>query len=195
MEKWLGKVAVVTGASAGIGAAISVDLIKSGMIVIGLARREDKILALKEQLSDDAVDRLYAFKCDVSKVDDIKAAFKWIKAQFNRVDVLINNAGVLRTHNLLDNDNTDALREVIDTNVMGAALCAREAFQVMKENDGGHGHIIMMNSMAGHKVCSNPKVPTFNLYYSSKFAITAMTEVLRLELEMFNANIRISVRY
>lgn len=197
MEQLKGKVAVVTGASAGIGATISIDLIKSGMIVVGLARRHDKILALKKQIPVELQNQLYGIKCDVRIESDIKAAFEWIRLHFNRLDVLINNAGILRLEYMLDKDNTNSLRDVVDTNIMGIALCTREAFHIMKENDDERaaGHIIMVNSIAGHKVPvqSATKMSTFNLYSPSKFALNSMTEILRQELEHFETKIRISV--
>lgn len=192
MEQLKGKVAVVTGASAGIGAAIAMDLIKSGMIVVGLARRQDKILALKNQLPAELQNQLYAIKCDVRVESDIKSAFEWIRSKFICVDVLINNAGIIRMDYLLNKDNTNVLRDVIDTNVMSVALCTREAFHIMKENNNA-GHIIMVNSIAGHKIPSASNMSTFNLYSPSKFALTSMTEILRQEMEIFDVNIRISV--
>lgn len=67
MERWVGKVAVVTGASAGIGAAIAIDLSKAGMIVVGFARRVERIEELKALIPSSATGSLQAFKCDVLK--------------------------------------------------------------------------------------------------------------------------------
>lgn len=115
MERWIGKVAVVTGASAGIGAVVSKDLVTAGLIVIGLARRVDRIevnniqniifsvllvlvlfQALKADLNEDVRDQLHAYKCDVSQEKSIQEAFEWIEKKFGVIHILINNAGVTK---------------------------------------------------------------------------------------------------
>lgn len=193
MDRWIGKVALVTGASSGIGAAITVELIKSGMIVIGAARRQERVDELKKEIPGVKQKNLHSFKCDVSKEEDIKAVFKWADQQFGGIDVLVNNAGVTKQMNILDADNTNNIKEVIDTNLVAAALCSREAFQSMKKK-GVDGHIIFINSIVGHNVFNFVgKLPSLNIYPSTKFGMTAMTEVLRQELQMQKTKIKITV--
>jgi NADP+-dependent farnesol dehydrogenase len=93
MEKWRGKVAVVTGASAGIGAAIVRDLSKNGITVIGLARRAEKIEEFASELPSD-YGKVHGYCCDVSSLQSIKDAFKWIEEKFGFVNILVNNAGI-----------------------------------------------------------------------------------------------------
>lgn len=95
MEKWTGKVAVVTGASAGIGAAIVEDLAKNGIVVIGLARRPQKI---EENVKNfpAGYGKVYARACDVSSLESIKETFEWIESEFGAVNILVNNAGIGR---------------------------------------------------------------------------------------------------
>lgn len=187
MDRWAGKVAVVTGSSAGIGAQVAVDLANAGMIVVGLARRAERVEALKSQTKGT----IHAIQCDVTSEADIKNAFKWIIDNLGGVDVLINNAGIVRMANLIDPDNTAIIKEVLDTNVMGVVLCTREAFQSMKSRNVD-GHIIIINSIAGHTVPNMPGV-SFNIYAPSKHAVTAMTEVLRLELIKEGTKTKITV--
>ncbi|XP_062558600.1 farnesol dehydrogenase-like [Armigeres subalbatus] len=188
MERWSGKVAIVTGASSGIGAATAKDLVKAGMVVVGLARRVDRVEALKTDLPASAADRLHAVKCDVSKEEDILQVFKWVEEKFGGVDVLINNAGIVRQTDLIDADNTKMLREVLDTNVLGLVLCSREAYQSMKKRSVD-GHIVHINSVLGHTVLNFPHL---NVYPASKHAVTAITETMRNELRTAGTKIKIT---
>lgn len=193
MDRWNGKTAIVTGASSGIGAAIVVDLLNAGVNVVGLARRQERVEALKDQTASTATGKLYAIKCDLTNEDDIRQAFAWANDHLNGVDILINNAGIIKTMNLLDADNTSQLRETIDTNVLAVAICSREAVQSMRKRNVD-GHIVHINSCAGHKIPYFVGLyPSFNIYPSTKYAVTAMTEVMRQELQTFNTKIKVTV--
>lgn len=194
MDRWIGKVAVVTGASAGIGANIALSLAKAGFIVVGLARRTEPVDALRSSLpAAIAKTHLHSFKCDVRSEDEVKAAFAWITSKFGGVDVLINNAGVFRTQPLIDPDNTVAMRETLETNVMGVFLCTREAFQSMRARDVA-GHVVIINSTAGHVVSYvMDAMPSLNMYPPSKHALTAMTEVFRQEFFAAGTKVKITV--
>lgn len=113
MEKWSGKIAVVTGASAGIGIAIVKSLVNHGINVVGLARRVERVevrfsISLsnlktffhpEQELANelkDAPGKVHAFKCDVSDQLSVKSAFQWIESSLGGVDILINNAGVYK---------------------------------------------------------------------------------------------------
>lgn len=192
MNRWIGKVAVVTGASAGIGAAIAIDLANAGLIVIGLARRVERVEELKSKVKSSATGQLHAFKCDVSKEEEIITAFNWVISQFGGVDILVNNAGIVRSSTtILAKDNTVPIREVLDTNVMGVVLCTREAFHSMKSRNVA-GHVILINSIVGHQVPVMPGV-TMNIYPPSKYAVTAITEVLRQEFQNEGTKIKVTV--
>lgn len=193
MEQWKNKVAVVTGASSGIGASIALELTKSGMIVIGLARRKDRIDALRAQLAQSCANNLHALHCDITSEDSVKTAFRLIEQNFGGVDVLVNNAGVLKMCNLVDMDNMAKIRETVDTNVLGLVMCTREAFQSMKRRHV-NGHVVLINSILGH---DTPyvvgKLPSYNMYNASKYAVTALTEVYRQEFQIFGNKVKISV--
>lgn len=199
MNQWAGRTAVVTGASSGIGAAIVIDLLLSGVNVAGLARRKELIEALKEsprlQDAPAPVGTLHAFKCDITKEEQIKEVFKWVEENLGGVDIMVNNAGIIKHTNLFDADNTDALRQTIDTNIMAVAFCSREAFQSMHKR-GIQGHIIHINSYAGHRIPFFAGVfPSFNIYPSTKYAVTAMTEVMRQEALAFGTKIKVTVGF
>lgn len=192
MDRWIGKVAVITGASSGIGAATVLELVKAGVIVVGLARREQRVEELKEKLPENLRKNLNVIKCDVSKEEEIITTFATIEKQFGGVDILINNAGVAKTTTLIDNNNSIPIREIIDTNVLGLVFCTREAIQLMQKNKVD-GHIIHINSICGHKVPVAPSGNSFNVYPASKYAVTALTETLRQDLNKLKSKIKVTV--
>ncbi|XP_055597051.1 farnesol dehydrogenase-like [Uranotaenia lowii] len=187
MERWKGKVAVVTGASSGIGAAIVVHLAKAGMVVVGLARRVEMVEALKSELPEDFKSHLHAIKCDVANEEDIIKSFKWVEDKFGGVDALINNAGVAPKKEILKS-SSQQLKEILDINVMGLALCSREGFQSMKKRSVD-GHIIHINSILGHHVIN---MPSLGIYPASKHAVTAITETMRHELRTEGTKVKVT---
>ncbi|KAL1377953.1 hypothetical protein pipiens_015907 [Culex pipiens pipiens] len=192
MDRWKNRVAVVTGASAGIGWAIAQALLNSGMIVVGLARRVEKIEQQKATLAANLASRLHAYKCDVNDERDIVAAFKWIDSELKGADVLVNNAGVLKDTLLTAPGNTDKIKDVINTNITGLILCAREAYQSMKRRQVD-GHIVNMNSVVGHSVpIGVDTLSTYNVYPATKYAVTAITETLRIELLNDNSKVKVT---
>lgn len=193
MERWSGKIAVVTGASSGMGAATAVELVKAGLIVVGLARRVNRVEELKNNLPESLRSNLHPIECDVSKEDQIVKTFEFIEEKFGGVDVLINNAGISRSTNLIDSTNSKPIRDVIDTNVLGLVFCTREAVQSMQKRDFA-GHIIHINSVTGHQVpyIAMPKF-SFNIYPATKHAVTALTETLRQDLNKMKSKIRVTV--
>lgn len=180
MEKWIGKTAVVTGASAGIGAEIVRKFAKIGINVIGLARRAEKVAEIATELGKTA-GKIHAFKCDVSDRDSIKKVFMVIESEFNVVHILINNAGIGRNMSILSENlnNGDQLDEIINTNFSGLVHVTRHAFQLMK-NSGDFGLIVNVNSIMGHRVPfpNGGKSVVDNVYHGTKHAVTATTEIL-----------------
>uniref|UniRef100_A0A0A9ZFG6 Dehydrogenase/reductase SDR family member 11 n=1 Tax=Lygus hesperus TaxID=30085 RepID=A0A0A9ZFG6_LYGHE len=181
-----GKVAVVTGASSGIGEAIVKELVGAGMIVAGLARRVERVEALVAALKGEP-GKLSAVKCDVTKEEDVKNAFAWVKKNLGPPSVVINNAGVLKQTMISSCDLKD-VQLMFDTNVVGLIACAREALSSMVENKT-EGTIVNINSVAGHFCLPFPGIASYN---GSKFAITALTEGLRSEVSLLGANVRVT---
>lgn len=192
VDKWEGKLAVVTGASAGIGAAIFRDLAKNGVNVIGMARRVENVEAIIKELGTTR-GKTYARKCDISDPDAVKEAFNLIKSEFGVAHILVNNAGIGRNINMLDEDDEafKKMNEILDTNVRGLIQCTREAFKLLKKSDE-YGYIININSVVGHSL---PFMGfSMNMYGPSKYAVTAISEVLRQELSLSeNKKVRVTV--
>ncbi|KAG5668519.1 hypothetical protein PVAND_016458 [Polypedilum vanderplanki] len=171
MEKWQNKIAVVTGASSGIGEAIVKDLASHGLKVVGLARRVEKIPTCDGKVT--------AIKCDVANLDSIKSAFKEIEEKFGKINILINNAGVGIYVKVLEEGEeiTRKLNEVIDINFKGLVHSTREAAKLMK-NSNENGIIINIGSVFDSNIAfPNPS----SLYPATKYAVRAFTEIVRQE--------------
>ncbi|TWW76999.1 dehydrogenase/reductase SDR family member 11-like [Takifugu flavidus] len=189
MDRWRGRVALVTGASVGIGAAIAKELVRSGLKVVGCAREVDKIQKLSTECQHQGHSGvLIPFKCDLSNEEEILAMFAAIKAEYGGVDVCINNAGLAHSEPLL-NGKTSGWKNMFDVNVLALCVCTREAYQSMKERKVDDGHIIHINSMSGHRVVP---VADTHFYSATKYAVTALTEGLRQELREANTLIRVT---
>lgn len=190
MNKFIGKVALVTGASSGIGAKIAEDLAYAGMKVVGLARRLEKVEELAVKVAKSSMNlkagKLYPYKIDVTNEDEILKAFQWTKNNLGPIHVLINNAGIHRYDSLSDGE-TAAWKATFDTNIMSLCICTREAVRDMKAN-GVDGHIVHINSVTGHRI---PAAMT-GVYAASKFAVTALAETLRLELVAAGSNVKVT---
>ncbi|XP_055609190.1 farnesol dehydrogenase-like [Uranotaenia lowii] len=188
MERWIGKVAVVTGASAGIGAAIAKDLARRGMIVIGMARRVHLIENLKNELPAEAATRLHAMRCDVTKEEDILQSFEAVIKTFGGVDVVVNNAGIIAKKTNLDPESSSEVKQLYKTNVIGMILCSREAFRSMNERQT-EGHIVNISSISSTEI---PDLKPLSIYSPAKFAVRGLSDAIRIELREKNINCRVT---
>ena len=177
MDKRLdGKVAIVTGSSRGIGKAIAERFAEEG------ARVTVNYMS-NEREADDVADRIrraggeaMAVRADVSKAADVKELVRSTVDQFGRVDVLVNNAGVMFTKSVLDTTEEEWDR-TIDINLKGAYLCSKEVAPRMLEQKGGT--IIMMSSNSG---LYHPSAMRFTEYVVSKAGMNGLTKALALAL-------------
>lgn len=187
MDRWQGKVAVVTGASRGIGATIAKDLAKAGLITIGLARNPEEIEKNRLELPTTAQSRFHAKYCDIGKEEDIVSVFKEIVQEFGGVDVLVNNAGIaVWGVGLLNEDNSRTLIDTVNINLLGLAFCTREAVRSITDRKT-FGHVIHINSTSGHTkhIYYGPDAyPLLNIYGPTKYAVTAFTEEQRQEMNV-----------
>ncbi|XP_028275229.1 dehydrogenase/reductase SDR family member 11-like [Parambassis ranga] len=187
MDRWRGRVALVTGASVGIGSAIAKELVRCGMKVVGCARDVEKIQKLESECQSAGYSGvLVPFKCDLSSEEEILSMFSAIRAQHQGVDVCVNNAGLAHAESLLSG-KTSGWKNMLDVNVVALCICTREAYQSMKERNVDDGHIININSLSGHRVLP---IADVHFYSSTKYAVTALTEGLRQELREANTHIK-----
>ena len=174
----LRRVAVVTGAGSGIGAAVTKGLLNVGWRVALAGRRED---ALRATLSDapGTAETLVA-PSDVSDSASVHALFAQVTGAWGRVDLLFNNAGTFGGSVPFDEVEPDQWRAVIETNLTGSFLCAREAFRAMKSQQPQGGRIINNGSISAQV----PR-PRAVAYTASKHAITGLTRSISLEGRAF----------
>lgn len=191
MDRFVEKIAVVTGTSAGSGEAIAKELLKYGVHVAGLARRIEKLEELCKEVKDTSIykGKFYPIQCDVTKKEEIKSAFNYVFENLGPIHILINNAAVLEATYL-----TDAKPEMVegsfDVNVKGVIMCTTQAVRNMRENKT-EGHIINMNSVMGHTAFSiKPNI--YMLYASTKQALRVISEGLRREMIEKKLNIKVT---
>ena len=163
-------VAVVTGASQGIGLALSQQLIAAGASVAGVARSEDDLTAVADVLGE----RFRPTPADVSDADGIAAAIDGVAEAFGRLDVLVNNAGLGR-FGPVDALDLDAWRAQIDVNLSGAFYATRAAVPHLEA--GGGGHIVHVGSIAG--TVGNPELSAYN---ASKYGLRGFADATMKEL-------------
>ncbi|MCB9206004.1 MAG: SDR family oxidoreductase [Ignavibacteriales bacterium] len=169
------KIILVTGGSSGIGLSSALMLKEKGATVIITGRNKEKLEKAAEE------NGLIGFVSDVSKEAEVKQLFQSILKQFGTLEVLINNAG-FGYFELLENVNVEKFNDVLQTNVIGAALAAKEASKIFKEKNGGD--IINIASTAATKGFAGG-----TSYVASKFALRGMTECWRAELRPYNIRV------
>ncbi|XP_075238665.1 farnesol dehydrogenase-like isoform X2 [Lycorma delicatula] len=188
MENWKGKVAVVTGASSGIGAAIAESLVNIGMNVVGLARRLDRLEELKNKLKGQK-GKFHPVKTDLAKEEDILSAFEWVEKNLGGIHILVNNAGIPTKISPIEATSTNIWREVYEINVIALQICSREGLRSMRKHNIDDGYIINISSIAAHVSTPMPGITT---YFASKKAVNTIGEGLRAELGQTNSKIRVT---
>ena len=168
------KTVVVTGAGSGIGRAVALAFADSGYRV-GLAGRRAVELESTARAAPNPADML-VIPTDVASEDSVIALFAEVLSQFNRLDVLFNNAGTGAPPVSLEDLDIDAWRHVIDVNLTGTFLCTQAAFRVMKAQEPRGGRIINNGSISAH----TPR-PRSAAYTASKHAITGLTRSTSLD--------------
>ncbi len=176
-----GRVALVTGASSGLGAQFARTLSRAGAAVVLASRRVEKLKELRAQIEAEGGDA-HVVALDVTSMDSIRAAVAHAETEMGAIDILINNSGVSTTQRLQDVAEAD-FDFIFDTNVKGAFFVAQEVGKRMLARAKGAapgtytgGRIINIASMAGLKV-----LPQIGAYCMSKAAVIQMTRAMALE--------------
>jgi len=171
------KVVIITGASSGMGEAAARHLAELGAVVVLGARRADRIEKLAKDIQQTGAQAL-AVEVDVTDLEQVKNLVDSAVRQFGRVDVILNNAGVMPL-SPMDRVNVEEWNTMIDVNIKGVLNGIAAVLPYMKEQKSGQ--IINTSSVAGHKVFYGSAV-----YSATKYAVRALTEGLRMELKPYN---------
>ena len=182
MAKLDDKVAVITGASSGIGEVTAEALAAEGASVVVGARREDRLSELVERINGSGGKAL-SVAADVTDEGQAHDLINRAKSEFGRVDILVNNAGVMLLSEV-EKGLSDEWRRMFDVNVLGLLYATDAAVGVMKEQ--GSGHLVNISSVAGRRTRA-----TTGVYSGTKFAVNAISEALRQELLEYNIRVTI----
>jgi NADP-dependent 3-hydroxy acid dehydrogenase YdfG len=176
-----GKVALVTGASSGIGEATASAFAEAGAAVALAARRKERLDALAERI-EGAGGRALVLEADVSDEEQANALVERTKDELGGLDILVNNAGVMLL-GPVTGGNTDEWRRMIDVNLLGLLYCTHAAMPVMAQSGGGD--IVNISSVAGRIAALGSAV-----YNMTKWGVVGFSEGLRQEA--LHANVRVS---
>lgn len=176
--------ALVTGASSGIGRAIAVRLAQHEMKVVACARRLERL----QELSETERGAIIPMQCDLRSESDLLAMFQRIRAELGGVDVCVNNAGLGHIVSLMSG-STDKWREMLDVNVLALCICTREAVKSMRERDVDDGYIFNIGSISGHFTSNTAGGLSF--YSATKHAVATYSNALTGELKETKSRIRV----
>lgn len=172
--KFQGKVAMITGASVGIGRAVALCLAEQGADLVLLDINNEQLLAVGEE-TKKLGSKVLTYKCDVSSEEEVNEATADAIKHFGKIDILVNNAALWRDRSAFAASSSDLWKRYMDVNVMGVYYCTRAAIGTMIEN--GYGRIINVASVAG--VYGNRGMVH---YSATKGALIAMTKALAKEV-------------
>ncbi|MGD0817352.1 MAG: SDR family oxidoreductase [Methanomassiliicoccales archaeon] len=172
-----GKVVVITGASSGLGEATARLLSAQGANIVLGARRLERIQSLADELTHNGGKAL-ALSTDVTHCDQVKRLVDASVVTYGRIDVMINNAGLMPL-SPLERLEVDEWDRMIDVNIKGVLYGIAASLPYMKQQKAGH--IINVSSVAGHRV-----TPGSAVYAATKYAVRALSEGLRQEVKPYN---------
>lgn len=175
MAKLTDRVVLVTGASSGIGAACARAFAAEGARLVLLARRQERLVALAEELRREHGTESHTIVLDVRDEEAVKAHLGSLAAPWAAVDILVNNAGLSRGLSKLHEGASTDWQEMIDTNINGLLYVTRAILPGMVAR--GRGHVINLGSLAGHEV-----YPGGAVYCATKHAVRALSRGLRMDL-------------
>lgn len=171
----MNKIALITGASSGIGKATAIKLAEIGMDVIITGRRTKLIGELEKEITTKTKSRALAVSFDITDNESVNRSIDRLPEDWQNIDILINNAGLALGLDPIDSGNFNDWEIMIDTNVKGLLYISRKIIPNMISKKSGH--IINIGSVAGKEV-----YPNGNVYCATKHAVDALTKSMRMDL-------------
>lgn len=168
-------IALITGATSGIGEATALLLAKNNYNIIITGRREEKLNLLKKKITAETNSKVFALNFDIRSLPENEAAVHSLPVEWQNIDVLINNAGLAAGFNSIQEGVIDDWERMIDTNIKGLLYITRLISPKMIER--GSGHIINISSVAGKET-----YPLGNVYCATKHAVQSVTKGMRIDL-------------
>lgn len=178
-----GKIALITGASSGIGEATARVFAQNGAKLILLARRKERLLSLAAELEKEFDTKSYLIVADVRNYEDLERGIKSIPDEFKDISILVNNAGLARGLEKIYEGNINDWNEMIDTNIKGLLYTTKLVAPIFLVKNSGH--IVNIASLAGRAV-----YPNGDVYCATKFAVKALSEAMVIDFN--GTNIRIT---
>ena len=169
------KTALITGATSGIGLATARLLAKNNFNLILTGRRNDKLLLLQEEIQQDTDSKVFLLNFDIRNLHETESSLNGLPEGWQKIDVLVNNAGLALGLNTINEGVIDDWEQMIDTNIKGLLYITRLVSPDMVERRSGH--IINISSIAGKETYKMG-----NVYCASKHAVQSLTQGMRLDL-------------
>ncbi len=178
----MAKIALVTGATSGIGKATARILAEAGYNLIITGRRDDRLGALANELIDKKHIDCFPLCFDIRKIEEVEDAFHSLPVEWREIDVLINNAGLAAGLSPIHEGEIEDWDQMINTNIKGLLYITRIVSPIMVENKTGH--IINVGSIAGKEAYANGTV-----YCATKHGVEAITKGMRIDLNPFGIKV------
>jgi len=176
MNRLKGKLALITGASSGIGKAIAVKYAEQGVNLIITSRREEKLAEIKQEIEGKYGVEVNILVQDVSDPENVRAGISKLPENLKKIDILVNNAGLALGMTKIHESEASSFDSVIDTNVKGLLYVSRVVIPLMLENNIA-GHIVNIGSTAGNAAYAGGGV-----YCASKSAVKTLSDGIRIDL-------------
>jgi NADP-dependent 3-hydroxy acid dehydrogenase YdfG len=169
------KIALITGATSGIGKATAYKFAQNNYDLILTGRRKERLEIISEELEHTYGVKIYPLSFDIRNFEEVKKAIENLPDKWKKIDVLVNNAGLAAGMDNIQEGNLDNWERMIDTNIKGLLYISKMLMPLMIENK--KGHIINIGSIAGKEV-----YPKGNVYCATKHAVDALTKAMRIDL-------------
>jgi len=178
----MNKIALITGATTGIGEATALLLAQNNYDIIITGRRKTLLDQLKSRIETEAKVQVLALNFDVRKLAEVQAAITSLEEKWKNIDVLVNNAGLAVGMGHIDKGEIDDWERMIDTNIKGLLFVSREVIPLMVARNTGH--IVNISSIAGKEEYENG-----NVYCATKHAVDSLSKSMRIDLVMNNIKV------